>query len=58
VASPVMQPNLKLAIDLLKVRLFRNAFLESPISSKKQTKTRRILEKTNSFVRFWEESMA
>ena len=37
---------------------FRNAFLEPSISSKKQTKTHRILVKTNSFVRFLEEFTA
>ena len=42
-------------LDLLKVRWFRNDFLQSSISSKKQTKTGRILVKMNSFVCFLEE---
>ena len=42
----------------LKVRQSRNVFFLAEDSSKKQTKTRGILVKTNSFVRFLEESSA
>ena len=43
---------------ILNVRLFRNVFLVPSISSKKRTKTLRIVVKTNSFVHFLEESTA
>ena len=42
----------------LKVSWFRNVFLVSSISSKKRTKTHRIVVKTNSFVWFFEEFTA
>ena len=42
---------------VLKVRLFRNAFLESSISSKKRTKILRILVNMNSFVHFLENNL-
>ena len=45
-------------IDLVKVSCFRNVFLVSSISSKKRTKTRLIVVKTNSFVCFLEEFTA
>ena len=43
---------------LLKVRYIRNVFLVTSLSSKKRTKTRRIVVKTNWFVRFLEEFTA
>ena len=46
------------ALYLLKVRYFRNVFLVSSISSKKRTKTSRIVVKSNSFVRFLKEFVA
>ena len=42
----------------LKVRKSRNVFFLAEDSSKKRTKTRRILVEMNSFVRFLEESLA
>ena len=45
VSSDLKQP--------LKVSYFKNAFLVSSISSKKQTKTSHIVVKINSFVLFW-----
>ena len=48
-------PDAYLVLSYLKVSYFRKVFLRSSISSKKRTKTIRILVKTNSFVRFLEE---
>ena len=41
-------------VEDIKGQLISKRFLGSSLSSKKQTKTRRILVKTNSFVRFLE----
>ena len=43
---------------LLKGQIISKGFFLAEHSSKKRTKTRRIPVKTNSFVRFLEESMA
>ena len=45
-------------LSILKVRKSRNVFFLAEDSSTKRRKTRRILVKTNSFVRFLEESSA
>ena len=45
-------------LTTVKVRLSRNDFFLAEDSPKKRTKTRRILVKTNSFVRFLGESSA
>ena len=45
-------------LTLSKGQIISKRFFLAEDSSKKQTKTRRILVKTNSFVRFLEESSA